>query len=121
MQIQTSPVQTNSITEYDSNRLVINNQKYESSVYISNDNIKQMDELPHIIKQIKFSDISKVLDCEILIIGGENINPIKISPELQISLYEKGIALEIMNLGSACRTFNILLSEGRHVGLLVVF
>jgi len=35
--------------------------------------------------------------------------------ELRASLKEKGTALEWMDTGAACRTFNILLAEGRSV------
>ena len=36
---------------------------------------------------------------------------------LRIALEEAGIGAEVMSSPSACRTYNILLSEGRRVGL----
>ena len=33
---------------------------------------------------------------------------------------EKGISLEIMTTGAACRTYNVLLSEGRKVAAALV-
>lgn len=34
---------------------------------------------------------------------------------IQAAFQERGIGFEVMNLGAACRTFNILLSEDRRV------
>jgi uncharacterized protein len=42
-------------------------------------------------------------------------------PALQRALYEAGIGIETMDTPAACRTYNILAQEGRHVvaGLLL--
>lgn len=42
-------------------------------------------------------------------------------PELLKPLIEKGIGLEVMDTKAACRTYNILVAEGRHVacGILI--
>jgi len=44
-----------------------------------------------------------------------------LSAEKLMLFYEKNIGVEIMTTDSACRTFNILASEGRHViaGLVI--
>lgn len=36
-------------------------------------------------------------------------------PSLTTSLHERNIGLEVMDTGAACRTYNILLAEGRNV------
>ena len=36
-------------------------------------------------------------------------------PKIAQNLIEKGIAIECMTTAAACRTYNILMSEGRHV------
>ena len=38
------------------------------------------------------------------------------APELRRAFAEAGVGLEAMNTGAACRTYNILLAEGRSVG-----
>lgn len=42
-------------------------------------------------------------------------------PRLSACLTNAGIGLEVMDTGAACRTYNILVAEGRHVvmGLLI--
>ena len=53
---------------------------------------------------------------DILFVGtGPDIAPLPAA--LQIALEEAGIGAEVMSSPSACRTYNILLSEGRRVGL----
>lgn len=37
------------------------------------------------------------------------------SPKLKQALKEKGLSVEAMDSGAACRTYNVLMSEGRRV------
>jgi uncharacterized protein len=37
------------------------------------------------------------------------------APELLTPLYDSGIGVEVMDTGAACRTYNILMAEGRTV------
>ncbi len=43
-----------------------------------------------------------------------------IPSDLRNSLEEAGIGVEVMNSPSACRTYNVLLSEGRRIALAVL-
>lgn len=38
-----------------------------------------------------------------------------ISPAFKAKLKEKGLVLEVMDTGAACRTYNVLMAEGRRV------
>ena len=40
--------------------------------------------------------------------------------ELRAALRERGVVLEPMDTGAACRTFNVLLSEGRHAAAALI-
>ena len=51
---------------------------------------------------------------EVLIVG--HCNPVTIPMGFREKLAARRIGMEAMNLGSACRTFNLLLAEGRAVG-----
>lgn len=42
------------------------------------------------------------------------------SPALRAAFREAGIALEAMDTGAACRTFNVLLGEGRPVAAALI-
>ena len=55
-----------------------------------------------------------------LLIMGLGDAPQGLLPELQVALSEKGISMEIMSTPAACRTWNVLLSEGRHAALAML-
>lgn len=50
-----------------------------------------------------------------VVLIGTGEQPIILDPSLYMSLLERGIGVEVMTTGSACRTYNILVSEGRDV------
>ena len=51
---------------------------------------------------------------ELLLIG-TGARHVMLDPTLREALKMRGIAVDSMNTGAACRTFNILLGEGRRV------
>ena len=51
---------------------------------------------------------------EIVLIG-TGVRQVFLSPRQMMLFYEKGIGIEVMATDPACRTFNILVSEGRNV------
>ena len=55
-----------------------------------------------------------------LLIMGLGEAPKGLLPELQVALSQKGISMEIMSTPAACRTWNVLLSEGRHAALALL-
>jgi uncharacterized protein len=58
-------------------------------------------------------------DVEILLIGlGRSFG--RLAPVLRARLREFGIAVEAMDTGAACRTYNVLLSEGRRVAAALI-
>ncbi len=70
-----------------------------------------------------FDDIQSLLDLsaeiDVLLIGtGAEIS--HIPPRLRAALEAAGIGVETMNSPAACRTYNVLLSEGRRVALAVL-
>lgn len=51
---------------------------------------------------------------ELVVLGcGPRATPVP--PALRQALRERGIAVEPMNTGAACRTYNVLMAEGRQV------
>jgi|TARA_B110000971_G_scaffold142636_1_gene145815 uncharacterized protein len=64
-----------------------------------------------------FVDVAKDLD--VLLVGmGANITHIPAG--FLAALEEADIGVEIMNSPTACRTYNVLLSEGRRIGLALL-
>ena len=64
-----------------------------------------------------FVNVAKDLD--VVLVGmGENIAHLPVG--FRTILEQAGIGVEIMNSPTACRTYNVLLSEGRRVGLALL-
>jgi len=58
-------------------------------------------------------------EVEILLVGlGRNFG--LLPPALRVRLRAAGIAVEAMDTGAACRTYNVLLSEGRRVAAALI-
>lgn len=60
--------------------------------------------------------IAACADCDVIFIGtGSEIAPLP--KAVRAALEEAGVPFEVMGSPSACRTYNVLLSEGRRVAL----
>lgn len=56
---------------------------------------------------------------DVLLIGtGTVLSPV--TSDVRAALRRAGIALEVMDTGAACRTFNVLLAEGRKVAAALI-
>jgi uncharacterized protein len=61
----------------------------------------------------------RVGDVELLLLGcGPRL--IQVAASLRAALRDAGIGLEPMDTGAACRTFNVLLAEGRRVAAALI-
>lgn len=122
MHIQTTPNQPFSVSHYDQQGVIVNQQKYNQSVLITSSDVQILDLTAQSLKNIALADDLniKAFNFELLLIGGENLNPLSISYELKQNLYEQGVSSEIMQTGAACRTYNILLSEDRPCALMLI-
>ena len=67
-------------------------------------------------RDISLADLEPALamDPEILILG-TGLRQRFLDPKIMQAVLQKGVGLEVMDTGAACRTFNVLLSEYRHV------
>ncbi|MGE3714390.1 MAG: Mth938-like domain-containing protein [Alphaproteobacteria bacterium] len=55
-----------------------------------------------------------------LLLLGSGISLLQPPPQARQILRQQGIALEVMNTGAACRTYNVLLAEERKVAAALV-
>ena len=71
---------------------------------------------PHTFTDLTESDFADLaaLGVEIILLGTGAVQKFP-HPRLTRALIEKRIGLEVMNTGAACRTYNILVAEGRSV------
>lgn len=115
MQIQREVPEKHSIQAYTDHSITLQDQEYCASVIISREEIIQ-DITIRTLADIDQPFMDKLLsfDTKIILLGHTETGRLP-PPFLLKALGNKQVALECMSIGSACRTWNILLSEGRSV------
>jgi uncharacterized protein len=95
------PKEKNLITAYGEDYIIVQENKYTIPLIITPDKL--------ILEQVSFNQLEKILPmAEVVIIGHK---------QKQMRLIN--IKAEVMSFGAACRTYNVLLTEGRDVVCLL--
>ena len=109
----------NLITAYSEAYIEINKQRFGHSLIVMPELCLHDWDVKH-STEIGLSQVAKLIELhrshkiEVLLLGtGEKQHFLTGAP--YFALVEKGIAIECMSTAAACRTYNILMSEGRQV------
>ena len=115
MDIQKEFLPTHAILSYTDKDITIQNKQYEHLTLVTEKEIVNIQNI-HTIKDLNLQVFEKISmeGIEVIIIGHQE-SLTQVPMELRQALAKQQIGLEAMNLGAACRTYNILLSEGRAV------
>ena len=103
------------ITAYDDNSVSINGKPFSLSLIVSNSQLNDDWNLTS-IESLQINHIEQILSLnpELIIIGtGDKL--IFPAVEAYAAIIQQGIGVDFMDTGAACRTYNILMSEGRDV------
>lgn len=109
------------ITGYGDGVFTINKEPVAGSILILPDAVLPWQITTHDL--ITLESIESVLqsteEIEILLIGSGTSH---YSPDIAMrhALKQRGISVDSMSTGAACRTFNVLLSEGRNVAAALI-
>ena len=109
------------ITHYDRDYIAVNTRRYHHPIIVTSEHApKQWDVTA--FEALTPSDLAPLIESEpeiILIGAGEQQQFLPLA--LMQQIMGKGIGCEVMTTASACRTYNIILGEGRRVaaGLLI--
>jgi uncharacterized protein len=77
---------------------------------------------PRTADELTLADLEAVLAlAPELVILGTGERQVFPDPALFAHLARRGVGFEVMDSGAACRTYNVLLSEGRNVALALIF
>lgn len=102
------------IDSYGSGRFQVSQQEYTTSILVTESWTK-----PWVVQgfhEITLDSLAPVLtaEVEVLLIGaGERMQ--LLPPTLRQNFRNAGIAVDIMDTGAACRTYNLLMGDGRRV------
>ena len=121
MKLQSDPHSgANTITGYGDGYVEINKTPYAHAVVLSSDGA--ISEWPvKTFDQLEASNFSQLVDLktELILIGTGSRQRFP-KPELLKGLISAKIGFEIMDSQAACRTYNILVGEGRQVVLALI-
>lgn len=114
----------NEIVSYDDNHVVIRFRdnpellRFETELILSPSKIEQNRTISN---DISVDDIAylKALQAEVIIVT--QVSTLKLSLPVLATFSQHSLGIEIMPLGAACRTYNLLANEGRQVILVVKF
>ncbi|WP_420547382.1 Mth938-like domain-containing protein [Curvivirga sp.] len=109
------------IDSYGPNRFKITDEVFEGSVIVFPDKVVSWDVTD--VAELTVESFQAVFDAdptvELLLLGcGEKM--MLIPSSLRQALREKGTPPDFMDTGAACRTYNILLGEGRRVAAALI-
>jgi uncharacterized protein len=108
------------IQRYEPGCIVVNEREFRGSFIVSPQRLVPQWR-PRQIVELTAEDLAPALDLspQILLLG---TGPQQVFPRREhlTRLLPRGIGLEIMDTGAACRTYNILMSEGRRVAAALI-
>ena len=103
------------ITAYDEKGIEINGKKFYSSLIIAPDAL-DANWSPTSIEDLKKEHFRSIIDFNPeLVLLGTGSKLIFPAIESYVELINLGIGVDVMDTGAACRTYNILMGEGRRV------
>lgn len=108
------------ITGYDQGWVEINRQRYTNNlILLPNQLIENWEALT--FENIQISHFEKIaaLTPDVVLLG-TGVKHRFIHPKLTTCLTTIGISLECMSTSAACRTYNILMGEGRNVAVALI-
>ena len=109
------------IQGYGAGGFRIAGMEYRGSVFVTATETRfwPVDDPTSITSDALPAELRQGCGISVLLIGtGKTMQPP--SSALRTHLRDIGIAAEVMDTGAACRTFNVLLSEDRAVGALLI-
>ena len=112
----------NLIRSYEKGKIAINDSIFTRSLIVSTYKLKP-DWAPLLCEEIQKEHIDELFeDNPEIVILGTGATLCFPSADILRHVQSKGSSLEVMDSGAACRTFNILVSEGRQVtaGLMML-
>jgi uncharacterized protein len=120
MKLQPDRMDVQAVTGYGAGWIAINGEKVHHSLIISSkgDRLEWPCQHPDELTSAHFEGLTQ-LGVELLIFGsGQRLQFPR--PECLQSLMRAGLGLETMDTQAACRTYNILAGEGRHVAAALI-
>jgi uncharacterized protein len=110
-----APSNLNTVTGYGPDHIDVNRIRHAGALILTPDRPVQPWDAGT-LEQLQASHFAAVLACEPeLVLIGTGARQRFLSPLQTLPLAQARVGFEVMDSAAACRTFNILVAEGRHV------
>ncbi|MDX1512247.1 MAG: Mth938-like domain-containing protein [Gammaproteobacteria bacterium] len=110
----------NRITAYGAGYVVVNEERIQSSVVVTPERVVR-DWTPKSFGELSLACFEVLSDLEVdIVVLGTGATQQFPAAEIAVHLGRQGIGLEVMDTAAACRTYNILMAEGRTVAALLL-
>ena len=109
------------ITAYGDGGFRVSGEQYKSSLIVFADRLHEIS--PQAFSEITDEHIGVLLaaqDSLDIVLFGTGAQMQMLPAQIRAQLKEAGIIADVMDTGAACRTYNVLLAEGRRVAALLV-
>ena len=109
-----------SITSYDAGHIAVNGRRLTKSFLLTPQRLIE-DWPPASFDELTATDLlaAAMLDCPIVLLGTGARQRFP-APALLRPLIERRVGVEVMDSHAACRTYNILMAEGRDVAAALI-
>ena len=104
------------IETYGDGAFRITGVRYQGAVFVFPDETQAWQQAS--VEDLTATTFSPVTDRETvpeILLLGTGARTEFILPSIRAAIHEKGPVVDVMDTGAACRTYNVLLSEGRRV------
>jgi uncharacterized protein len=106
---------SNTVTGYGPDYIEINRTRHAGSLLLQPDGPVQAWDVPS-LDALDVRHLAAVLALQPeLVLIGTGARQRFLAPQLGVALAQAGVGFEVMDTAAACRTFNILMAEGRRV------
>ncbi len=112
------------IKSYAGGVFKVNNNSYPHAIIVTPDktelwDIGDISEVSELTMAHFSLLIEKLNDLDVVLFGcGKNM--VFLPPQLKSELKKSGLNMDIMDSGAACRTYNVLMAEGRRVAAILL-
>ena len=110
----------NTVTAYGSGFVAINGRRYERSLIVTPDSLDP-EWPPTRLDDLKAEHLTALAAsiCDVVLLGTGARQRFP-SPATLKPMIDAGIGVEVMDTAAACRTYNVLMAEGRKVVALLI-
>lgn len=113
------PLTAQIIQSYGDGGFKIAGQRWESAVAVKPDQTQVWSGTSDLNDDAFNEALTLLSDCEVVLLGTGKTSMF-LSPSRKASLKARGLIMDSMDTGAACRTYNVLLGDGRKVGALLL-